>query len=522
VDAAIAVQLVLSLVEPQSSGVGGGAFMLVFDTPSNERRGERRIVAYEGRETAPAAATPDMFLDANGRPLGFGAVGIGGLGVGVPGVMRMLELAHDRHGKVPWARLFEPAIALATAGFEVSPRLHALLDGFKRFARVPEFRARYYDENGEPRPVGYRLVNAEYAAALRSLAARGADEMYTGELAAAIVAAVRDNPVGAGRLTLEDLSSYTPHETTPLCSDYREWQICGPQLPSSGGVTSQQILGILQPFEIHAAEPYSTEALHLIAEASRLAFADRNFYLADPAFVPAPVEALLSRRYLRERAALIARERALVEVAPGEPRARAARNLAPDTSPKVAGTSHFSVVDQWGDAVSMTTSVQSTFGSQLMVGGFILNNELTDFSYEPERRGRPIANRVEGGKRPLSSMTPSLVTDEQGRLRMIIGSPGGTRIIGFVAQAIINVLDWDMNIQDAVAAPHLIAEDGAVELEAETPLAAQADALRALGHRVVLRNLNSGLHGITIDYEDDRVTLAGGVDPRREGVALGD
>jgi gamma-glutamyltranspeptidase/glutathione hydrolase len=521
VDAAIAVQLVLSLVEPQSSGIGGGAFMLVFDAPADER-GERQVTAYEGRESAPAAATPDMFLGPDGRPLGFGAVGSGGLAVGVPGALRMLELAHAKHGRLPWARLFEPAIELATDGFEISPRLHALLDGFKRFARVPEFRAHYYDSAGEPKPVGHRLVNTQYAATLRLLAARGAAEMYTGDLATAIVAAVRDNPVSAGRMTREDLRDYAAHETAPLCSPYREWRVCGPQLPSSGGVTAQQILGILEPFELHSAEPYSAGALHLIAEASRLAFADRNLYLADPAFVDAPVEALLSPRYLRERRALIERDKALGEVQPGEPRAQAAANLAPDTTPKVPGTSHFSIVDQWGDAVSMTTSVQSTFGSQLMVGGFILNNELTDFSYVPEARGRTIANRVEGGKRPLSSMTPSVILDEQGRLRMLIGSPGGTRIIGFVAQAIINVLDWDMNIQDAVAAPHLIAQDSTVELESDTTLAAQADALRALGHRVALRGLNSGLHGITIDYGADGVTLAGGVDPRREGVALGD
>jgi gamma-glutamyltranspeptidase/glutathione hydrolase len=521
VDAAIASQLVLSLVEPQSSGVGGGAFMLVFDAA--EAAGDQaRIEAYEGRETAPAAATPDMFLDDSGRPLGFGAVASGGLAVGVPGVMRMLALAHGEHGRLPWAQLFSPAIKLAEQGFEISPRLFFLLDGFKRFARVPEFRAHYYDANGEPRPTGYRLVNAHYAATLRALAAGGAEVMYTGELAQAIVAAVRDNPVGAGRMTIEDLRGYAPRVSEPLCGAYREWRICGPQLPSSGAVTVQQILGILEPFELHETEPYSAGALHFIAEASRLAFADRNLYLADPHFVDVPVEALLSSRYLRQRGALIDREAALESVAAGTPDPTTAWRYAPGAAFEVASTSHLSIVDAWGDAASMTTTVQSTFGSQLMVGGFILNNQLTDFSYEPEARGRPVANRIEAGKRPLSSMTPSLIMDEQDRLRMVIGSPGGTRIIGFVAQAIINVLDWQMNVQDAVAAPHLIAEDGPIELETDTALETQADALRALGHTVVMRNLNSGLHAIAIDYDADGRALAGGVDPRREGVALGD
>ncbi len=521
VDAAIAIQLVLSLVEPQSSGIGGGAFMLVFDAP-DEGDGAAAIVAYEGRETAPAAATPDMFLDANGNPEGFGSVGSGGLSVGVPGAMRMLELAHRQHGRLPWDDLFAPAIELASQGFAISPRLHFLLDGFKRFARAEKFRAHFYDESGEPRPTGYRLINGEYAATLRTLAAEGSDAMYEGALAEAIVAEVRGNSVRAGRMTLDDLRGYVAHETAPLCSMYREWRVCGPQLPSSGGVTVQQILGILQTFDLAGSRDDPVASIHLVAEASRLAFADRNLYLADPSFVTAPVEALLSRVYLNDRASLIARDRAMQSVVAGTPTPGVASIFAPSALPKVAGTSHFSIVDRWGDAVSMTTSVQSTFGSQLMVGGFLLNNELTDFSYTPSVGGRLVANRIEGGKRPLSSMTPSLVLDAEGRLRMVIGSPGGTRIIGFVAQAIVGVLDWDRNVQEAVAAPHFIAEDGPLELEEGTELAGHGEALRALGHRVAMRNLNSGLHGITIDYADGGKRLAGGVDPRREGVAIGD
>jgi len=521
VDAAIAVQLVLSLVEPQSSGVGGGAFMLHFDA-ADAAQDSMEITAYEGRETAPAAATPDMFLDDDGNEAGFGAVGAGGLAIGVPGVMRMLELAHRDQGRLAWEALFEPAIELAEQGFKISPRLYFLLSRFAGFARAERFRAHYYDENGEPHPTGYRLVNTEYAATLRLLARDGADALYTGDLAAVIVDAVRNNSLAAGRMTLEDLGAYRPHKSSPLCTPYRQWRVCGPRLPSSGGVTVQQILGMLKSFDLKAAASDPITSIHLVSEASRLAFADRNYYLGDPEFVDAPVAQLLSETYLSQRGALIERDSAMTNVVPGSPVEAAALRFAPSELKELSSTSHFSIVDRWGDAVSMTTSVQSAFGSQLMVGGFILNNQLTDFSFEPERDGRPIANRAESGKRPLSSMTPTIVLDEQERLYLMVGSPGGTRIINYVAQAIIGVLDWEMNIQQAVAAPHFVAQDRSIELERSTDIEQHSAALTALGHRVVSRNLNSGLHGITIEYMDDGKVLWGGVAPRREGVALGD
>ena len=520
VDAAIAVQLVLSLVEPQSSGVGGGAFMLHFDAPE-EPGAAFDIDAYAGRETAPAAATPDMFLDDNGNPEPFPEVGFGGLAVGVPGVMRMLETAHREHGRLPWAELFQPAIRLAEEGFEISPRLYFLLDQYKRFARGEDFRAHYFDADGEPYPTGYRLVNEKYAATLHLLAAEGADAMYSGELAREIVREVRENSVRPGRLTLEDLERYQVGTSEPLCTAYREWRVCGPQLPSSGGVTVQQILGMLGRFDLSGLEHDSPAAIHLIAEAARLAFADRAQYLADPEFVDAPVAGLLAPGYLERRASLIERDRAMEDVTAGEPRGAAAM-FAPSRPREVVSTSHFSIVDPWGDAVSMTTSVQSAFGSQLMVGGFILNNQLTDFSYEPERFGRPVANRIEAGKRPLSSMAPTLVLDADGRLRLAIGSPGGTRIINFVSQTIVNVLDFGLNVQDAVSAPHFVAQNGPIELEQGTEITDRADALAALGHRAVPRTLNSGLHGIAVEYTDSGRRLLGGVDPRREGVALGE
>jgi gamma-glutamyltranspeptidase/glutathione hydrolase len=519
VDAAIAVQLVLSLVEPQSSGVGGGAFMLLYDEPSGG--GKPMIVAYEGRETAPAAATPDMFLGDNGRAASFAQVGVGGLSVGVPGVLRMLELAHREHGKLPWAKLFEPAIELADQGFVVSVRLHALLDGFKRFARAEDFRRYFYDSAGEPLPSGTKLKNPEYAATLRLLAAKGAEPMYSGELAAAIVRTVRENNVRAGWLTLDDMKGYRAHESEPLCSAYRAWKVCGPQLPSSGGVTTQEILKMLSRFELSELRDDRVTSIHLIADASRLAFADRNLYLGDASFVPAPVAGLLDQRYVDARAAAIDLKRALPAVKPGTPAGAAAWNFAPTAAAERPSTSHFSIVDKNGDAVSMTTSVQGAFGSQLMAGGFILNNELTDFDYEPENGGKPAANRIEGGKRPLSSMAPTIVLDDRDRLRLVVGSPGGTQIIGFVVQTLVGVLDWHLDAQQAVAAPHFLAQEGPIELEQGTALAGDAAALAALGHTTAVRVMNSGLHAIAIDYGDKKV-LSGAVDPRREGVALGD
>ena len=513
IDAAIAAQMVLNLVEPQSSGIGGGGFLLYYDAA----RGE--TVAFDGRETAPAAATPALFLDDQGRPLGFFDAVIGGRSVGVPGVLAMLEKAHARYGRLPWARLFAPAIALAEKGFPISPRLNELIGkapGLDRFAAT---RAYFLTPDGAPKPVGTRLRNPALAETLRLIAAEGSAPFYRGAIAADIVAAVRGAAGNPGGMTRADLAAYRARALPPVCAPYRAWRVCGMGLPSSGGITTLQILGLIEGFDLAALAPGSVEAVHLIAEASRLAFADRGRYLADDAFVRVPVAGLLDRGYLAARAALIDPARAMTgPAAPGAPPESAGLDLAPGDAALGRSTTHLSVIDGEGNAVSFTSSIESAFGSRLMVRGFLLNNQLTDFSFRPEIDGAPVANRVEPGKRPRSSMAPTLVFDRSGGLVLAIGSPGGSRIIGYVTEALVAFLDWGLDVRAAVALPHFVNRNGATDLEAGTPLVAIADALEARGHEVRIRPLNSGLHGIAVRGGG----LEGGADPRREGVALGD
>ncbi len=506
VDAAIATQMVLALVEPQSSGIGGGGFLLHW------RAGDGAPTAYDGRETAPAAATPERFLGPDGRPLPFFDAVVGGGSVGVPGLLRMLEAAHAAHGRLPWARLLAPAIALAEDGFPMSPRLHALLAGEKHLAADPAARAYFYGPDGAPLPVGTILRNPDFAATLRLIAEGGADAFYRGPLAARIVAAVRTR---GGDLTLADLAAYRAVVREALCRPYRAWRVCGMPPPTSGGIAVLQILGILSHFDLPALAPLSPEAAHLIAEASKLAFADRNRYVADADFVDVPVDGLLDPDYLRGRAALIRPEAATAKAAPGELPVR--RGRLDGVAPELPSTSHISVVDGAGDAVSFTSSIENAFGSRIMVAGFLLNNQLTDFAFAPERAGGLVANRVEPGKRPRSSMAPTMVFDRDGRLRLVTGSPGGSRIIGYVARNVIAVLDWGLDAQDAAALPHVVNRNGPTELEDGTAAEALAEPLRALGHVVESPRMTSGLHLIVVE---DGV-LHGGADPRREGAAVG-
>ncbi|MBL6928412.1 MAG: gamma-glutamyltransferase [Rhodospirillales bacterium] len=512
VDAAIAAQMVLNLVEPQSSGIGGGGFMMHFAAESGE------IAAYDGRETAPAGATPGMFLNAEGKAKKFYDAVVGGQSVGVPGLLRMLEAAHKEHGKLPWAKLFEAAIGMAEEGFEVSQRLHTLIAKDKYLRTFPDTAAYFHDASGEALPVGHRLVNKAFAATLREIAEKGADAFYFGPISVDIAKKVRTASRNPGSMYRADVGIYEAVKRDPVCLFYRLWMVCGMPPPSSGGVTTLQMIGLLQGHDLSQLAPDSAEAVHLIAEAGRLAFADRNTYIADPDFIPVPTEGMLDPAYLELRAKEISTEKTMGPAFPGMPGISAAARFAPDASVAGVSTTHLSVIDEAGNAVSMTTSIESAFGSRLMVRGFLLNNQLTDFSFAPEKDGVPVANAVAPRKRPRSSMAPTLVFGGDGKVIMAVGSPGGSRIIGYVAKTLIAALDWGLDMQQAIELPHFVNRNGKTDLEKGTAIETVAPALKAMGHEVNIRDLTSGLHGIKVDDGD----LTGGADPRREGVALGD
>ncbi len=513
-DAMIAVQLILNLVEPQSSGIGGGAFLLYHDAETGE------TTAYDGRETAPMAADGTLFLGEDGEPLGFWDAVVGGRSVGTPGTLRLMEAVHQDHGALPWKGLFQAAIDLSEEGFEVSPRLAGLLEGSRaeRLRTYPVARD-YFFPDGEALKVGDVLQNHEFAETLRLVAENGAEVFYSGEIARDIVATVRNVEGNPGLLAQADMESYDIIRREPVCVTYRGNDICGMGPPSSGALTVGQILGMLEHFNMPSMGPDSVAAWHLFAEASKLAYADRALYMADSDFVPMPTEGLVDPGYLRARAQLVDHERAMETPAPaGEPPWREGRLYSPDASMELPGTSHVSIVDAEGNAVSMTTTIESGFGSNLMVHGFLLNNELTDFSFRPERDGRPVANRVEPGKRPRSSMAPTLVFDADDKLLMVVGSPGGSRIIEYVAKTLVATLDWNMDVQSAIDLGHVVNRNGGTDLEAGTDAADLQAALEERGHSVTVRDLNSGLHGIMITENG----LVGGADPRREGTVLGD
>ena len=530
IDAAIAMQAVLTLVEPQSSGIGGGAFIMLWDG--------KNVHAYDGRETAPAGATERLFLKADGQPMAFTDAQIGGRSVATPGVLRALDMAHKKTGRLQWAKLFEPAIRLSEQGFAISPRLHSLIAADRFIPHSPDMAAYFLNTDGTPKATGTLLKNPALAAVFKRIAQDGPDALYNGPIAEEIARKVQGNH-NAGSLSATDLKGYAAKERVPLCSDYKRWKICGMPPPSSGGIAIAQIMGTLQALEardprlaiapmrpVKSASPAGLEpvpeAVHLIAEAGRLAFADRALYVADADFVPVPVAGLVAPSYLAQRAALIG-ERSLGIAKPGQP-AGIQVAYAPDRSPLRISTSQVVAVDDWGGAVSMTTTVEAAFGSHLMVQGFVLNNQMTDFSFIAEENGQPVANRVQPGKRPRSAMAPTLVFDRKsGELLATLGSPGGSQIIEYVSKSLVAMLDWNLDPQAAISLPNFGSRNGATELESGLFSPVLKQALKDKGHALSEIEMTSGIQAIirTRDAQG-KVSLSGGADPRREGEANGD
>jgi len=530
IDAAIAMQAVLTLVEPQSSGIGGGAFIMLWDG--------QQVQAYDGRETAPAGATERLFLKADGTPMAFTDAQIGGRSVGAPGVLRALEMAHQKSGRLPWAKLFEPAIRLSEQGFAISPRLHSLIAADRFIAQSPDMAAYFLNADGSPKATGTLLKNPALAAVFKRIAKEGPDALYQGSIADEIARKVQGHR-NAGSLSQADLKSYTAKQRAPLCTDYKQWKVCGMPPPSSGGIAVAQILGTLQALEtrtprlaiapmtpVKSASPAglepTPEAVHLLAEAGRLAFADRALYVADADFTPVPVAGLVAPSYLAQRATLIG-ERSMGIAKPGQP-AGIQVAYAPDRSPLRISTSQVVAVDDQGGAVSMTTTVEAAFGSHVMVQGFLLNNQMTDFSFIPAENGQPVANRVQPGKRPRSAMAPTLVFDRNsGELLATVGSPGGSQIIEYVSKSLVAMLDWKLDPQAAISLPNFGSRNGATELEAGLFSPALKQALKDKGHALSEIEMTSGVQAIVRTRDaQGKVTLSGGADPRREGEALGD
>lgn len=508
-DAAIAAQLVLNLVEPQSSGLGGGGFLLYHDARDN------RLRAYDGRETAPRAARPDRFLGADGQPLPFVEAAVGGRSVGVPGLPALLDQVYRNHGRMLWPKLFGPALRLAIEGFPLSPRLHKLLAEDRFLRDDPAARQLYYEADGRPKPVGSKIVNRAYGFVLLALAQHGTKIFYEGPIARDIAAAVRAHPKNPGDLSEADLAAYKPVEREPVCGErLGGYRVCGMPPPSSGGIAVLQLLTLAEPVSQQA--PLSSDSAHRFAESGRLTFADRARYLADPDFVDVPVKALLDPAYLAARAQLIRADASMGRAAAGDLPVK--QSYDDGTSAELPATTHLSIVDTEGNAVALTSSVEAAFGSRIMVHGFLLNNQLTDFSFRPEEGGKPLANHVEAGKRPLSSMAPTVIYGKDGRVVGLVGSPGGSQIINYVAKTVLALLAWNLTPADAVAMPHFGSRNGPTELERGTRAESLRPALEKLGHAVTVQDMTSGL-SVILRRGDEWV---GAADPRREGTARGE
>lgn len=507
-DAMVAIQTTLSLVEPQSSGLGGGAFVVYWDNKA------KKLTTFDARETAPAAATPELFLDSTGQPMKFMTAVVGGRSVGVPAVPRMMEDLHKRYGRLQWADLFVKPIELAEQGFSVSPRMAKSIEqNLETLKRYP-VTAAYFLPNGVPLKSGSLLKNPAFASSVRTLAREGAAPFYNGSHAQSIVNAVKNND-NAGLLTMADMKNYRLIEREPVCADYRVYQVCGMGAPSSGGIAVGQIVGMLNEFSPHQLPKNDVQSWRVLGDASRLAFADREQYVGDPDFVNVPSKQLLDKQYLHQRAAMLQlSKQSLPTVSAGDLDNTYA---AAASSWELPSTSHISIVDADGNVLSMTTSIENAFGSGVMANGYLLNNELTDFTFTPTKDGKPVANRVEGGKRPRSAMAPTIVL-KNGQPYLAVGSPGGSRIIGYVAKTLLAHIDWGMDIQAAIAAPNMLNRFGAYELEQNTSAANLVEPLQQLGFKTEVRDLNSGVQGIVITPTG----LIGGADPRREGKVMGE
>ena len=511
IDAMVTTQLMLGLVEPQSSGIGGGAFLVYWDAK------KQQLTTYDGRETAPLAATPRLFQDENGEPMQFYDAVVGGRSVGTPGTVKLMWDTHQKYGKLEWKKLIEPVVEVAKNGFTISPRLATLIEkDAERLSRFPATKAYFFNSDGSAKQQGTLLKNPEYAATLEAIAKGGADAFYQGKIASDIVNTVQSAAGNPGVLAQADFDAYQIKQRQPVCSAYQSYDICGMGPPSSGALTVGQILAITEQFDLKNWGPDNAKSWQVIADASRLAFADRGMYMADEDFVPMPTQGLNNPDYLKQRAKLITPGKALESAPAGTPPWDYAQRQSRDESIELPSTSHFNVVDKEGNVVSITTTIENAFGSRLMTNGFLLNNELTDFSFRTHKDGYPIANRLEPGKRPRSSMAPTIIMQDD-KPYMAIGSPGGSRIIGYVAQAIIAHTQWDMDIQQAINQPHLLNRFGTLDIEQGTEAEKFKSELEKMGFEVNIRDLNSGLHAILFKNNE----LEGAADPRREGAAIG-
>lgn len=506
VDAAIAAQMVLNVVEPQSSGIGGGVFLLYYDANT------KNSLYFNGREIAPSQAHEKMFLDKKGKVRKFHDVVAGGLSVGTPGALKALKSAHEKYGKLPWKDLFTPAIKIASKGFKLDRKIHVILKQVPYLSRFEGMKI-YFNKDGSPKKLGTIIKNPQLAQTFKTIANEGITAFYKGKIAQDIVKEVRESKANPGYLSLEDLENYRIKKGDLLCSTYRQkYKVCSMPLPSSGGVALLQMLGILENFDLSEMDPSSLETVHLISEATRLAYADRNEYVADVPNVP--INQMLNKEYLRKRAGLISMTKALEEVKPGKFHTL----LQPiNKTLEKPSTTHIAIIDSDGNSVSMTSSIEYLFGSALAVDGFMLNNQLTDFSLAPEVNGKKVANRVRPGRQPRSSMSPTFVFDSNDNLIMSVGSPGGPRIIQYVLKTVVGHLDWGLDIQGAISLPNHVVLNSRVELEDRTSLKDLKAPLEKMGHKVVVTDITSGIQGVTIGEKG----LTGGADPRRHGAAIG-